>query len=403
MNPPHAPLMDEPLPRPRRWGAPEMARLAAMLEQDSLFYWNGQQTVALLGGFRELYPLEYAFACSSGSAAIHIAIAALRLKPGDEVIVPPITDMGTVIGILYQQCVPIFADLDPATYNLDPADVRRRISSRTRAIIAVHLAGNPCDVSQLQVIAREHNLALIEDCAQAWGARAQGAPVGLAGNLACYSLNQHKHVTCGDGGIVATNDLRYGPGLGKWGDKHYDRMAGGRDPEELAPNYRISEPQSAVAAAQLKRLPEIAARRSAAGDRLTALLSGTPGLRLPRVNAGDTSSYWFYLVRVEAEKFRVTRNELAASLAAEGVACQAGYIPRPIYQYPVFRNHNFFGGQWPIRDLGLTSVDYRNVSCPVAEEILRDCIIFTLNEAMSDSYIDKLAHAIRAGSKRSLK
>ncbi|MBL9215702.1 MAG: DegT/DnrJ/EryC1/StrS family aminotransferase [Opitutaceae bacterium] len=388
------------MPQPRRWGEAELARLAAMVEQQTLFYWNGPQTAALVAEFRRLYPLEHVFPCSSGTAALHVAVAALRLQPGDEVIVPPITDMGTVIGVLYQQAVPVFADLEPQTYTLDPADVRRRITAKTRAIIPVHLGGNPCDLAALLPLAREHRLAVVEDCAQAWGARWQGRPVGLHGDVACFSLNEHKHVSCGDGGIVATNDARLGPGIAKWGDKFYDRVVGGRDPEELAPNYRISEPQSAVAAAQLPRLPDIAARRTRAGERLTAALAGTPGLLLPEVRPGDTSSYWFYVLRLQPGRFRVSRDEFAAALAAEGVGCQAGYIPRPIYQYPVFRNHNFFGGHWPVRQLGLTAMDYRQTSCPVAEAILRDCVKFTLNEAMTDAYIDKVAAAVRAVARR---
>lgn len=395
-----SPIVDEPLPLPRRWGEAELARLTAMVGQSSLFYWKGPQTDALLTEFRKHYALQYAFPCSSGSAALHVAMAALRLQPGDEVIVPAITDMGSVIGILYQQGVPVFADLDPHTYNLDPADVRRRLTPRTRAIMAVHLAGNPCDMAALVALAREHKVALVEDCAQAWGARWQGQPVGLQGDISCYSFNEYKHVSCGDGGIVATNDAHHGAGLSKWGDKYYDRVAGGRDPEELAPNYRISEPQAAVAAAQLTKLIEITAGRVRAGNQLAAGLAGTPGLALPAVRKDDTHSYWFYLLRLEPGRFKATRDEFAAALAAEGVACTPGYIPRPVYQYPVFQNHNFFGGRWPVRELGLTKMNYRAVSCPVAEAILLDGVKLTVNEAMTESYVTKVVSAVRQVSAR---
>lgn len=388
-------IVDEPLPLPHRWGAAELARLTAMVGQSSLFYWKGPQTEALLAEFRKHYPFQHAFPCSSGSAALHVAVAALRLQPGDEVIVPAITDMGSVIGILYQQGVPVFADLDPHTYNLDPADVRRRLTPRTRAIMAVHLAGNPCDLAALTALAKEHKVALIEDCAQAWGARWQDEPVGLRGDLACYSFNEFKHVSCGDGGIVATNDPHYGHGLSKWGDKYYDRVAGGRDPEELAPNYRISEPQAAVAAAQLTKLVEITADRVRVGRQLTAGLADVPGLQLPAVRNGDLHSYWFYLFRLEAGRFKVNRDQFAAELAAEGVACTPGYIPRPVYQYPVFQNHNFFGGRWPVRELGLTKMNYRAVTCPVAEAILQDGVKLTVNEAMPESYVTKVVSAVR--------
>lgn len=399
-SPVHQPIVDEPVPLPQRWGAAELARLTAMVQQSSLFYWKGPQTTALLEEFRRHYPLRYCYPCSSGSASLHIAVAALRLRPGNEVIVAPITDMGSVIGVLYQQGVPVFADLDPRTYNLDPASVRRAITSKTRAIMAVHLAGNACDLTALAAIAREHKIVLIEDCAQSWGARHRGTPVGLVGDFGCYSFNDFKHIACGDGGMVATNSEIYGPGLSKWGDKSYDRVNGGREIEELAPNYRISEPQSAVAAAQLTKLNDIVARRHHAGEFLTTLLAGAPGVLPPAVAKGDTHSYWFYMVRLELARFKVPRAELCAALNAEGVACGSGYIPRPVYAYPVFQNHNFFGGAWPVRDAGLTTMDYRNVSCPVAQAILDDCLVFKITEAMTDAYLEKVGRAVTTVTKR---
>ncbi len=366
-----------------------------MLGQESLFYWKGPQTTALIGEFRRHYPLQHCFPCSSGSAALHVAVAALRLKPGEEIIVPPITDMGSVIGILYQQLVPVFADLDPQTYNLDPADVRRKVTAKTRAIMPVHFAGNPCDLGALGAIAREHKLSVIEDCAQAWGARWQGKPVGTIGDTACYSFNDFKHLSCGDGGMVASNDATLGPTLQRWGDKYYDRVSGNRNIEEFAPNYRMSEPQAAVAAAQMTRLPGIVELRHRAGELLTSLLQDVPGIRLPASAPGDTHSYWFYMMRLELERFRAPRAEIAAAMVAEGASVIAGYIPHTLYQYPVFQRHGFFGGSWPIRDAGMTAMDYRAVSCPVAEAMVGDCAFFRLNEAMGDSYIEKVARAIR--------
>lgn len=384
-----------PLPQPQRWGTAELERLSAMVTQPSLFYWRGPQTTALLDEFRRRYPLSFCFPTSSGTAALHVAVAALRLKPGDEVIVPAITDMGSVIGILYQQAVPVFADLEPQTYNLDPSDVRRRITAKTRALMPVHLAGNPCDMAALTAIAREYRLQVIEDCAQAWGARWRGEPVGLQGDLACFSFNDYKHVSCGDGGLVATNRPELGTGLGKWGDKFYDRETGGRDPLELAPNYRMSEPQAAVAAAQLTKLEQIVAHRHRAGTRLTERMAGVAGLRLPSVQPADTHSYWFYLLRIETERLTVGRDEFAQALTAAGVSCTPGYIPRPVYRYPVFQQHNFFGGHWPVRELGLTQMDYREVRCPEAEAILEDSVKLTINEAMDDEYIDQVAAVVR--------
>ena len=383
----------EALPLRRRWGEAELAHLRPMTEQTSLFYWNGPQTTELLKTFRALYPLKHCMPCSSGSAALHIAVAALKLEPGSEVIVPAITDMGSVIGILYQQLVPVFADVDGGTYNLDPADVRWRITSKTRAIMAVHLMGNPCDMKELMTIAREFDLRVIEDCAQAWGAKWQGEVVGLQGDLSCYSFNEFNHLSCGDGGIVGTNQVGWGEGLSKWGDKHYDRVLGGRDPATLSPNYRITEPQSAVARGQLEKHDAIIARRRVLGLRLTAWLEPLAGVQLQAVRAGNESSYWFCIVRFDPDRFTVDRDTLAAALVAEGVAGEKGYLPMPVYGYRVFQNHDFFAGRWPLKEAGLTTMDYRQVKCPQAEALLVDCMTLQLNESMPEAYIDGVARA----------
>jgi len=194
-----------------RWGDPERERLNAMLQQQDLFYWKGPQTALMLERFKEVCPVKYAQSCSSGTAALHIAVLAAGIGPGDEVITSPITDIGTVIGVIYQQAVPVFADLGASTYNLDPADVERRITPKTKAIIAVHLCGNPCDLHALKAIADKHKLILIEDSCQAWGAKYHGRPIGTVGDMTCFSLQNTKHITCGDGGVVGSNDERFGP------------------------------------------------------------------------------------------------------------------------------------------------------------------------------------------------
>lgn len=389
------PTISTPMPRPVRWGEPERQQLAAMIEQKSLFYWSGPQTKLLVERFREQYPLTHVMPCSSGTAAIHIAVAAAGIGPGDEVITSPVTDMGTVIGILYQQGVPVFADLEPHRYTLDPSDVRRKITPRTKAILAVHLCGNPSKLEALKKIADGHKLVLIEDCAQAWGAMYRGKPIGALGHIACYSLNDFKHIGCGDGGIVASNDPCFGPLLQRFGDKAYDRAGGGRDPEFLAPNYRISEPQSAVAAVQLTRLPQIAGRRAALGELLSKRLNDIRGICAHEVDSADRCSFWFYLFRIDPAAFTCDRSMFVKALQSEGVPASEGYIAEPIYKYPVFQNHNFFAGRWPVKELGLTQMDYRTVHCAEAERILATCVRTEIKEAMDEAYIELVAQAIR--------
>jgi perosamine synthetase len=378
-----------------RWDDKERRQLAAMIDQPALFYWNGPQTKLLTKRFQEHYPLKHVMPCSSGTASIHIAIAAAGIAPGDEVITAPISDMGSIIGLLYQQGVPVFADLLPSSYTLDPADVERKVTKKTRAVLAVHLTGNPCRMAELKRICARHKLVLIEDCAQAWGAEYRGKPVGTIGDIGCFSLNDFKHIGCGDGGIVASNNPKFGPVLQKFGDKAYDRVGGGRDVDVLAPNYRISEPQSAVAAVQMTRLESIARKRQALGDLLTELIADVPGIMPHKVDPKDRCSYWFYWFRVQPEKLTCDRDQFAAALAAEGVICWGGYATSPLYRRPAMLNANFFAGRWPIRELGLTKMDYNKVRCPVAEAICQTAIHTTIRQNMTTKYIRQTAQAIR--------
>lgn len=384
-----------PMPKPNRWGEPEVAQLAEAVKQPSLYYWNNQQTKLLAERFQKFHPLKFVQPCSSGSAACHIATAAAGIAPGDEVITAGITDIGTVIGIIFQNAVPVFAELDPLTYNLDPEDVERRITPRTKAIMAVHLSGNPCRLAELKEIADKHKLILIEDCAQGWGARYRGQPLGTIGQIACFSLQDSKHIACGDGGVVATSDPKLGPLLTKFGDKATNRANFADSSNVIACNYRMSELQAAFAAAQLLRLEDIAAKRSRLGEFLTAQLADVPAITPPKVDAQDRCVQWAYMCRLVPAKVRCTRTEFVKALAAEGVTFSDGYIKTAIYGLPMFQDHSFFAGRWPIKEQGLTRMDYRQLKLPVTEDILKTCMRFPLNEAMDENYLRLVAKAVR--------
>ena len=383
-------------PLPLRWGEPERERLDAMLKQNSLFYWKGPQTELLLKRFREICPMKYAANCSSGTAAIHIAVAAAGIGLGDEVITSPITDIGTVIGILYQQAVPVFADLGASTYNLDPADVERRITPKTKAIIPVHLSGNPCDMNALKALADRHKLILIEDSCQAWGAKYRGQPIGTVGHFTCFSLQNSKQITCGDGGMVGSNDERFGPLLQKLCTKGCDRVKrDGFQTTMFSTNYRMSEPQAAVAAAQLGRLESIVSRRSRLGNLLSEKVADIPGILPHQVHPEDRATYYFYMLRIQPEAFKCDRAKFVKALVVEGARAGAGYIRVPIYREPPFLKHDFFAGRWPVKDMGLTTMDYSKHRCPETEAILETGIRFTIHEAMTEEYILGAAEAVR--------
>jgi perosamine synthetase len=332
--------------------------------------------------------------CSSCTGSLQVAVAAAGIGPGDEVIVPAITDMGTVIGILFQQGVPVFADLEGDRYNLDVADVARKITPRTKAVIAVHLSGDPCDLAGLRDLCEAHNLVLIEDCAQAWGAQYRGRPVGTIGDLACFSLNDFKHIGCGDGGIVASSDERFGPALQRFADKAYDRISGARDVEVLAGNFRISEPQAAVAAVQMTRLEGIVERRVRLSRLFASRLSDVAGLLLRRVDPEDLCSYWFNMLRLDLDRLTCDRDQFVAALAAEGCPAWVGYISTPIYRYPLFQRENFFAGRWPVKELGLTTMDYTKVHLPATEGVCKSAFHVTIRENLSDEFVEQSAAAV---------
>jgi dTDP-4-amino-4,6-dideoxygalactose transaminase len=385
--------------RSKRWGDPELAQFTEMLKQDSLIYWKAPQTTLLIKRFQEHVPLKYAMNCSSGTAALHIAVATAGIAPGDEVITSPFTDIGTVIGILFQQAVPVFADLEPHTYHVSARTVEPLITPKTKAIIAVHLGGNPSELAELKALADSYKLVLIEDCAQAWGAIYRGKSIGTVGHMACFSLQTSKHITCGDGGIVASNDERFGPFLHRFGDKGTDRAMPGFLTDRLATNYRMSELQAAFAAAQMNRLEGIASKRAALGNLLTSELAGVEQISTPEVRPENRCTYWHYMLRLNLKKLRCTREQFVKAAAAEGAALSNGYIPKLLHQLPLFQEHAFFAGQWPIKDMGLTNMDYSNVKLPEAESILATCSNFQVHEGMDETHIRDVAKAIRKVAK----
>lgn len=386
--------VQEKLTLAKRWGEPERERLNAAIEQNTMFYWQGPQTKLFTERFREVCPVKYVMTCSSGTAALHIAAAAAGIGPGDEVITSGITDVGTVIGVLYQQGVPVFADLVANTYNLDPADVERKITPKTKAIIAVHLAGNPCRLDEVKSIADEHKLILIEDCAQAWGTRYRGKPIGTVGHIACFSLQQTKQITAGDGGAVGSSDERFGPLLQRFGDKGANRTRPGLQ-TLFATNYRMTELQAGFAAAQLTRLENIASTRSHNGNLLGEKITGIPGIVPHGIDPADRATYWFYMFRMEPKKLKCDRAQFVKALVAEGVPASAGYIPVPLYGNPVFQKHGFFAGRWPVKEMGLTSMDYSKVSLSETKRILDTSIRMVFHEGMTESFMVSVAEAIR--------
>lgn len=351
----------------------------------------GTEVKALQREFAEMMGSAHAIACSSGTAALHLAVAAVDPAPGDEIIVPPISDMGSVLPVIAQNAVPVFADLDPVTGCLDPEDVRRHITSRTRAILVVHLFGGAARVRELREIADEAGVMLIEDCAQAYLTReeADGPPVGTIGHLGCFSLQQTKHITTGDGGLVLTDDEHLARSMRLFADKAWPRDTGERTYLSFALNYRMPELSGAVARAQLTKLPAVVQRRRYSAHRLTAALETLPGLTAPA--PAGIHTYWYYPLLAEGLD-RDGLRQFATALNAEGVPCVAGYIARPLYQEPVLREPSAYGGSgFPIRGVA----EYPDGQCPVAEALVASRLLaIPWNENFTDEQVDAIAEAI---------
>ncbi len=392
------PVRTKPFPGlPPRFDGKEAEYLLAALKQNNLFYMlpDGFVSRMLKRAVQEL-AAPYAVATSSGTASLHVAVGAAGVEPGMEVITSPITDMGTCIAILYQNAIPIFADVDPRTYNLTAQTIEAAITERTRAVIVVHLRGSPCDMEPIVELCRRRSLFLIEDCAQAWGATYRGKPVGNFGQVGCYSLNNFKHLSCGDGGLVVTQDEKLHHACHNYADKFYDRAGHGDRLSALAPNYRMSELQGAVALAQFDKLHSIANKRHTLAEQLTMELAGLRGILPPRVVDGAFASDWFYMFRVDPKVLGFSRDEFTVRMGAEGIPAGAGYIAQPICQVPVFLKKSFFpGGVWPAEVIAGRTYDYRTMKVPIAEQVLASAVTLQIHEGLSPADVNDYARAVK--------
>jgi len=379
-------------------GAEEMALVKEVMESGCLAYIYGEKVGAFEKSFAGLYGVDHAVAVSSGTAALHTAMVYLNPDPGDEILVSPVTDMGSVIPILYQQAVPVFVDIDPSNQNMDPQAIEEQISSRTRAIMVTHIYGSPADMDPIMEIARKHDLFVIEDCAQAHMTRYHGRLVGTIGNLGCFSFQQSKHITTGDGGMVIANeDRRFGRRIRECFDKGWPRDKPGRDHFFLAPNYHMTELQAAVGLAQIQKYPiSIKARQDAAvrlDGRLKRETGATPVATLPECE----QTYFYYGFRLRPDAFRVDTAAVVGALKAEGLAAEHGYPgPIPLYLYEMIRDRKTFGRSgWPFdAPTARRRWIYREGLCPRAEKACRETVILPWNEGLRSHHVELIGSAI---------
>lgn len=375
-----------------------MALVKEVMESGCLAYIYGDKVKNFEKSFASLYGVEHAVAVSSGTAALHTAMIYLDPDPGDEILVSPVTDMGGVIPILYQQAIPVFVDIDPDTQNIDPEAIEEHLSPRTRAIMVTHIFGSPVDMDPVMEIARKHNLFVIEDCAQAHMTRYHGRLVGTIGNIGCFSFQQSKHITTGDGGMVIANeDQRFGRRLRECFDKGWPRHKPGRDHFFLAPNYHMTELQAAVGLAQIQKYPVSIKARQDAAARLDKLLEKESGVTPVSTLSDCEQTYFYYCFRLNPDAFRVDTAAVVSALIGEGLAAEQGYPgPIPLYLYQMIRDRKTFGQSgWPFdAPTARRRWDYQEGLCPRAEEVCRQTVVIPWNEGLRSDHVDLIGSAI---------
>src|SRR4051794_8679313 len=299
---------------------------------------GGPRVRSLERAWAERFGVEHALSMNSATSALNAAVAAAGVGPGDEVIVSPYTMTASAVCALVNGAIPVFADIEPDTFCLDPESVRAHVTPRTKAIVAVDIFGCPADMTAIMAIAREHDLVVIEDAAQAPGAQRDGRYAGALGHIGVFSLNYHKTIQCGEGGVAVTDDDRLAERLvlARTHGEAVVAAMGSSASDVLGFNYRLGEMEAAIGEVQLSRLDELTEPRIAHAERLRAGLEPLEGITPPAVPEGARHVYYVHAIRVDEGVLGVTRDAFAAAVQGEGIPIVAGYIP-PLYKQPLYR------------------------------------------------------------------
>jgi dTDP-4-amino-4,6-dideoxygalactose transaminase len=341
------------------------------------------------GQFAELHGARYGLCIANGTIALLAALQAAGIRFGDEVIVPAYTWDGTATAVLFAGGVPVFADVDPDTYCLDIESTERAITPRTRAIIPVHLAMRFTDMNALTALAKKHSLKIIEDCAHAHGGQFQGQGAGSMGDLGCFSFQESKLMTAGEGGIVLTSNLAHFEHLQSQVNCGRASLTDEYKQPVLGSNYRMTEWQSAILLGQLEMLPELAQKRARSAKRLTEALSSIDGVRpLPPQPGLTRETNYCYVFQYRPANPRVSRDLFCVALEAEGIPCD-GRFYEPVYRSDLFCASPEISAQ-------LRDIDYTPVRCPVSERAAYDEAVWLMQFLLigEDRDVDDIAAAI---------
>jgi len=371
-------------------GDSEKRRVLNVLDEGVLSGFIADNSDAFLGGcqVRELeasvcqyFNVKHTIAVNSATAGLHAALAALGIGPGDEVIVTPYTMSATATAIVMANGVPVFADIEESGFCLDPNSVESCINERTKAIVVVHLFGGTANMNKLMQIAKQHGLSLVEDCAQAPGARTEGSQVGTMGDVGVFSLNQHKTITCGEGGFAITNNSKLAQRI-QLIRNHGEAVVGSMKVEDLTNmigfNYRMTELEAAVAIEQFRRLDELNSRNIELANYLTSKLSKFEGFILPASSQDRSNVFFVYPIRIMSNVCGITRNEFIKAINAEGIPMAAGYV-RPLYLEPMYQKKIASGKSgFPFKNhYQDNNVNYAKGICPTVERMYEEELMLT--------------------------
>ena len=379
----------------RNLGQAELANLVEVIGSGTLNSTKGRFVKQLEQEFADKLGVKHVFACASGTAAVHTAIAALDPEPGEEIITSPITDMGALSPILYQGAIPVFAEVDPRTWNLTAETIAPCLSPRTKAIIATHLFGNPCEMDEIIALADSRKIPVIEDCAQAFLAEQRGRYAGTIGRISCFSLQQGKHITTGEGGLVATDDDALARRMFLFINKGWGY--GDADPDHyfLALNYRMSELQGAVGVGQLPKLERSVQRRVAAARTLTQKLTPLRGIETPYVHPDNVHTYWKYCLRVDANVIPGGSDALGKQLKTRQISCAPRYVQKPAFMCRVFQEQKTFGNsRFPFTLARPEVLQYDPQHFPRTMQALESVLVLPWNENYLDEHLDYIAESI---------
>ena len=375
-------------------GKEEINAVLGVLRSKKLAGYPGPKILEFEKRFAAYHGVKHAIATNCGTSALTLALYSAGIGFGDEVIVPPYTFIASASSILQCNAVPVFSDIDPDTLTIDPAKVEEKISSRTKAIMPVHLYGQPCDMDPLNEVARRHGLLIVEDCAQAHSAAYRGRLVGTMGDAGCFSFQISKNMMTAEGGMITTNRddiaekarmLRHQGAIG------YGIM-------QMGLRVDMTEMQAALGIVQLKKLDGFTKKRIRSADYLTKNLQGIPGIRPPVVPSHTKNVYHIYVWQIDEGSLGVSKDQFVKAIRAEGIPASPIYA-RPLYEEPIFKDKAGRGKGFPFEYLEGRVFEYKQGLCPNAEKVCKSVVGVYLSPAYTSRELNWIVQAVKKVAK----